>query len=157
MDLTASGPKNLQGSGAGTSGDPFIQTISDPVVRAAVGSIADASWSGVGSGSVIALLKAIYEGLAAAAHPVTPDNGTITAGGSAQTLFGGTTPPFGYLVQNTSDEDQWVSDFGTASADGSSILLGPGQMFQTPPGYKPPGAVSLFGATTGKSFVGRMW
>jgi hypothetical protein len=85
-------------------------------------------------------------------------SGTLAAGGSAQTLFGGLVPANGFLVQNNSAGVLWVSDVGTASAGGASIqLAATGGTFATPSGYKPAGAVSLFGATTGQTFAARRW
>jgi len=85
-------------------------------------------------------------------------SGTLAAGGSAQTLFGGIVPSNGFLVQNNSSAVLWMSDVGTASAGGASIQLAAnGGTFATPSGYKPAGAVSLFGATTGQAFAARRW
>jgi len=85
-------------------------------------------------------------------------SGTVATGGSAQTLFGGIVPANGFLVQNNSSAALWVSDVGAAAADGASIqVLANGGVFMTPSGYKPGGAVSLFGATTGQAFAARRW
>ena len=85
-------------------------------------------------------------------------SGALAAGGSAQTLFGGAVPANGFLVQNNSSETLWVCDGGIASAGGASIQIGAnGGLFATPSGYKPVGAVSLFGATTGQVFAARRW
>jgi hypothetical protein len=85
-------------------------------------------------------------------------SGTVAAGGSAQTLFGGAVPVNGYLVQNNSSAALWVSDVGAASSGGASIQVAAnGGVFATPSGYKPAGAVSLFGATTGQAFAARKW
>ena len=37
------------------------------------------------------------------------------------------------------------------------IVAANGGIFATPSGYKPAGAVSIFGATTGQAFAGRRW
>ncbi|MGH7093086.1 MAG: hypothetical protein ACREFB_06075 [Stellaceae bacterium] len=85
-------------------------------------------------------------------------SGAVAAGGSAQALFGGVVPVNGFLVQNNSSTTLWICDVGTASAGGASIQLAVnGGLFQTPSGYKPAGAVSLFGATTGQAFAARRW
>jgi hypothetical protein len=85
-------------------------------------------------------------------------SGTVATGGSAQTLFGGIVPPNGFLVQNNSSNPLWVSDVGVASAGGASIQLAAnGGTFATGSGYKPAGAVSLYGATTGQAFAARQW
>jgi hypothetical protein len=83
---------------------------------------------------------------------------TVATGGSAQTLFGGTVPANGFVVQNNSSALLWISDVGVASAGGASFQLAAnGGTFATPSGYKPAGAVSLYGATTGQAFAARRW
>ena len=85
-------------------------------------------------------------------------SGTVATGGAAQTLFGGIVPDNGFLVQNNSSAALWISDVGTASAGGASIQIAAnGGIFATPSGYKPAGAVSLYGATTGQAFAARRW
>jgi hypothetical protein len=85
-------------------------------------------------------------------------SGTVATGGAEQTLFGGIVPDNGFLVQNNSPAALWISDVGNASAGGASIQIAAnGGIFATPSGYKPAGAVSLFGATIGQAFAGRRW
>ena len=94
----------------------------------------------------------------AAGAAASDGSGTLATGGSAQTLFGGIVPANGFLVQNNSTAALWISDVGVASAGGASLLLvASGGVFATPSGYKPAGAVSLFGATTGQGFAARRW
>jgi hypothetical protein len=93
-----------------------------------------------------------------AAAAASDGSGTVAAGGGAQTLFGGIVPANGFLVQNNSSAALWISDVGAASAAGASIQLAAnGGMFVTPCGYKPAGAVSLYGDTTGQAFTARRW
>lgn len=85
-------------------------------------------------------------------------SGTVATGGAPQTLFGGIVPENGFLLQNNSSSALWVSDVGVASAGGASIQVAAnGGIFMTSPGYKPAGAVSLYGATTGQAFAARRW
>ena len=85
-------------------------------------------------------------------------SGAVATGGSAQALFGGIVPVNGFIVQNNSSAALWISDVGVASAGGASIQLAAnGGLFATPSGYKPAGAVSLFGTTTGQGFAARRW
>jgi hypothetical protein len=85
-------------------------------------------------------------------------SGTVATGGSAQALFGGIVPVNGFVVQNNSGAALWISDVGIASAGGASIQIAAnGGVFATPSGYKPAGAVSLYGATTGQAFAARRW
>ncbi len=93
----------------------------------------------------------------AAGMAASDGSGAIAIGGTAQTLFGGITPASGWLVCNNSTGALYVSDVGAASAGGSSIQIAAGATFVTPSGYKPPGAVSIFGATTGQVFAARRW
>ena len=94
-----------------------------------------------------------------AAGAVASDgSGTVATGGSAQSLFGGIVPVNGFVVQNNSVAALWISDVGVASAGGASIQIAAnGGVFATPSGYKPAGAVSLFGATSGQVFAARRW
>ncbi|MFZ3235144.1 MAG: hypothetical protein WA417_13505 [Stellaceae bacterium] len=84
-------------------------------------------------------------------------SGAVTAGGSAQTLFGGVTPVNGWLVANNSSATLYVSDVGAATPGGASIPIAPAALFATPSGYKPAGPVSLYGATTGQAYAARRW
>jgi hypothetical protein len=84
-------------------------------------------------------------------------SGTVSAGGTAQTLFGGVVPVDGWLVANNSSATIYVSDVGAAVSGGASIPIAPGAVFATPSGYKPAGPVSVFGATTGQAFAARRW
>ena len=93
----------------------------------------------------------------AAGSVAVDGSGTITTGGSAQALFGGITPSSGFLVCNNSSGILYVSDVGAASAGGSSIQIGVAATFNTPSGYRPGGAVSIFGALTGQAFAARRW
>jgi hypothetical protein len=94
----------------------------------------------------------------AAGSPAIDGSGTVAAGGSAQMLFGGIAPVNGFLMQNNSSSALWICDVGTASAGGASIQVAAnGGIFWTSAGYKPAGAVSLFGATTGQAFAARRW
>lgn len=93
----------------------------------------------------------------AAGQTASDGSGTVAAGGTAQTLFGGITPVNGWLVANNSVAILYVCDVGAAIAGGASIPVAPGTVFATPPGYKPAGPVSLFGMTTGQSFAARRW
>ncbi len=85
---------------------------------------------------------------------------TIVAGGTAQTLFGGVTPTNGYEICNPDPiEDLWFSDTTTAAANGTGSFRIPanGGVYNTPNAYKPAGAVSIVGATTGHKITARRW
>lgn len=82
-------------------------------------------------------------------------DGSITTGGTAQALFGGATPANGFEIANPdASEDLWVSQSTTAAPNGQgSIRIPPGAAYTTPDWYKPFGAVSVYGATTGHKFT----
>jgi len=82
---------------------------------------------------------------------------SVVAGGTAQTLFAGVAPTNGYLVANNSSAILYVSDVGVATSGGASIPIAAGAVFVTPSGYKPAGAVSLWGGATGQAFAARRW
>jgi hypothetical protein len=85
---------------------------------------------------------------------------TITAGSTAQNLFGGTAPINGFAVYNPDPtNDLWVSDNGTASANGQGCIrvASNGGGFESPPGYKPLGAISIVGAVSGQKITARRW
>jgi hypothetical protein len=84
-------------------------------------------------------------------------SGTVGAGGTAQTLFGGIVPGNGWLLANNSAAALYVCDVGTATPGGASIPIAPGALFATPSGYKPAGPVSIYGATSGQPFAARRW
>jgi hypothetical protein len=84
-------------------------------------------------------------------------SGTVATGGSAQLLFGGVAATNGWLVANNSSATLYVSDVGTATSGGASIPIAPGAVFATPSGYKPAGAVSLYGSTSGQAYAARRW
>ena len=84
-------------------------------------------------------------------------SGAVVIGGVAQTLFAGVVPVNGYLVANNSSAFLYISDVGPGNLEGTSIAVAPSSVFITPSGYKPPGAVSLYGNTTGQAFAARRW
>lgn len=82
--------------------------------------------------------------------------GTITTGGQAQPLFPEMSARRGFLLQNNSAEDLRVSVGGVASPT-SGIKIPSGAYYESPPGSRPVGAVTIFGATTGSSFDYDAW
>lgn len=85
---------------------------------------------------------------------------TVATGGTAQNLFSGATPSNGFSIYNPDPtNDLWVSDSATAAANGqgSVRVFANGGGYETPPGYKPLGAVSIVGAVTGQKITARRW
>jgi len=107
---------------------------------------------------VIAALLAPTLALAQGTY-VNNISGTITTGGSAQTISPFNPSRRGCSVQNVSSGDLWISDIGTAAASQPSIKIAAGAQYQcaSPGGLATNGALSLFGATTGQAFAGREW
>lgn len=87
----------------------------------------------------------------------TDVSGTITAGGTAQTLMSVTLQ--GYAVYNPDATDLWISDSGTAAPNGSGSVLvtANGGWYETPSGYKHTGTISIYGATTGQKFTAKKY
>jgi hypothetical protein len=91
----------------------------------------------------------------------TDISGSLTTGGTAQTLYGGVTPAHGYEIINIDPTNTlWVCDNGGTAAPnspGSFQLFYLGQSYSTPPGMIPQGHISVYGATTGQQWTGRVW
>lgn len=93
-------------------------------------------------------------------NPATDGSTTITAGGTAQNLFAGVTPANGFAVYNpNSSDDLWVSDSTTAAPNGvgSIRVAANGGGYESPNNYKPIGAISVYGPTTGDAVTARRW
>lgn len=87
-------------------------------------------------------------------------SGTITAGGTAQTLFSSRIMENGFAIYNPDPtNDLWVSDTTTAAANATGCIrvAANGGGYETPTTYGPAGAVSIVGAVTGQKFTARGW
>jgi hypothetical protein len=84
-------------------------------------------------------------------------SGTITTGGTAQTLMAANGLRAGYSVQNLSSGDLWISDVGTAAASQPSMKIVAGALYESPMTGVPRGAISIYGATTAQAFAAREW
>ncbi|HEY5106588.1 MAG TPA: hypothetical protein VII73_07430 [Caulobacteraceae bacterium] len=92
--------------------------------------------------------------------PASAGDATITTGGAAQNLFAGATPTNGFAIYNPDiSNDLWVSDSATAAANGQGSIrvVANGGGYETPPGYKAFGAVSIIGGVTGQKITARKW
>lgn len=92
--------------------------------------------------------------------PAVAGDATITAGGTAQTLFGGARPIHGWSVGNpNASDDLWCSDSATAAVNGlgSYRIAANGGLYETPDLYQPTGTVSCVGPTTGDKVTARRW
>lgn len=90
---------------------------------------------------------------------VVDGSGTITLGGTAQNLFGGTIPAAGFEIYNPSASySLWISKSGTAAPNAAgSIELQPGALYTTPKGYTPNHAINIYGSQTSQPFTAERW
>lgn len=61
----------------------------------------------------------------------------------------------GFAVQNQSGGNLWLSGSGTATADQNSLLLAPGDYFESAPHHTGTGALSIIGTAAGQPFYAR--
>lgn len=88
----------------------------------------------------------------------TDRSGSIASGGTAQTIMAANAGRFGFWILNSSSANLYLNDIGgAAQAGGSSLTLVPGQLYELPTNARATAAVSLYGATTGQTFVAREW
>ena len=84
--------------------------------------------------------------------PMIDKSGSIAAGGTAQDVYATEEAPKHYLLfQNTSDEDMRIA-FGAGATDTSGFVVAAGLAWESPDGWLPTGRLSVYGATTGKTF-----
>jgi len=87
----------------------------------------------------------------------TDKSGTVTAGGSAQTIMAANANRRGFSIQNNSNADLWFSGLATAVATQPSMRLASGALYESPYSGVVTTAISLIGATTGQAFTAREW
>lgn len=84
---------------------------------------------------------------------VNNKGGTVSLGGTAQTLMAANPNRVGCSLQPQSG-DLWFTTIaaGSAAAVQPSFFLPAPSLYTCPPGFR--GAISIFGATTGQTFAG---
>lgn len=84
---------------------------------------------------------------------------TITAGGTAQNLFGGNVPKNGYCIINTGTGDLYVSEGGTPTIGGAFPKVSPGGIAssQVTESFSNAQVFKIIGATTGQTFIEKYW
>ena len=88
----------------------------------------------------------------------TNKSGTITLGGTSQTLAAANAARQGWWVQNHSVGDLWVNDLGAAAIIGQpSIKIPAGALYEPPYGGHGGAALAIIGATTAQAFTAREW
>lgn len=86
---------------------------------------------------------------------LTDRSGTITSGGTAQTLAAANTARKYLFVENVSIGDLWINFTTTAVANQPSILIKANGSFVMEGTYISTEAVSIIGATTGQAFTAK--
>jgi hypothetical protein len=82
--------------------------------------------------------------------PATTDrSGSITTGGTAQTVAAANANRIGLTFQNTSDTEMRVTENGTTATAATGYLVAAGQFIRVNSNK----AISVFCATTGKTFA----
>lgn len=82
-------------------------------------------------------------------------SGTITTGGTAQTLAAARSTRRGWWLRNNSTASLYVSDITTAIIGAASLEIKVGELYESAYGGCSSGALSIIGATTGQSFTAR--
>lgn len=159
---------------------PFVWYETNPVVTGAVtiadgadvalGATGDAAITNPASaGTLIAFTKGIVTLLASIVASIasaftirgnqvtyTDRSGTVTLGGTAQTLAASNASRRGFTIQNNSTANLTVNSLGTATTT-AGIIIAPGQLYEWPETGIPTTAISILGATTGQRFDAREW
>ena len=108
---------------------------------------------------VVGLVVALWAH-GAVAQPVTPADrsGTITTGGTSQTLMEANPARHGCVIQNLSVSDLWFSDLGVAAAATQPAMrILPGAFYACSDNHPSALKYTIFGATTGQAFHAREW
>jgi hypothetical protein len=89
---------------------------------------------------------------------LTDRSGTITLGGTAQTLMIANASRKGWLVQNNSAGTLWINEIGgTAVQAQPSISITAGSLYTSPTPGASNAAISIVGATTSQAYTAREW
>jgi hypothetical protein len=89
---------------------------------------------------------------------LTDRSGTITLGGTAQTLMAANPARRGWLVQNNSAGTLWINEIGgTAVQLQPSLSITAGSLYTSPTPGASNAAISIIGATTSQAFTAREW
>ena len=106
-------------------------------------------------GAVLNLTTLTGDAITVEASPVLPVpytdvSGTITTGGTAQSLASANASRKGFSIQNISTGDLWVRAGGVAAV-GVGVKVPAGALYEF--SYPPSQAISIFGAVTGQAFT----
>ena len=84
-------------------------------------------------------------------------SGTITTGGTAQTISEAKEVRNGFWIQNLSTSPLYFRVGGTAVQGQPCVKLNPGVLYENPVGVCPTGLISIIGPLTGAEFSAREW
>lgn len=87
----------------------------------------------------------------------TDKSGSITTGGTAQTLMASNSSRKGWEIQNTSTGDLWFNEIGSTAVQASpsfKLEAGGSAIYESAVTTT---AISIIGATTGQTFTAREW
>jgi hypothetical protein len=93
--------------------------------------------------------------------PILADNtpvdgsGTITSGGTSQTVFAANGSRRFFIFQNISDETQYINFGAAATTDSNSIKIIAGSSWEAPSNWCPQTSITVIGATTNKKFIAK--
>lgn len=100
-----------------------------------------------------ALSQAI--GLSVKQSPLADGSGSITTGGTAQTVFAANTNRRYLYIQNNSTAALWINFTTTATTSQPSIQIAAGADFVMDGSFVSTELVSIVGATTGQTFTAK--
>jgi len=101
--------------------------------------------------------SAVTQPVAFVAATLVDRSGTVTTGGSQQTLMAANSSRRGAWVQNNSSGDLWINPLASAVLASPSLRIPPGMLYEFPPTGVPLTAVSIIGATSSQAFSAREW
>jgi hypothetical protein len=151
--------------GLGTKTMAGSQAVTLATDDTQIGAKTTASAIGAGGSGIIGWLSDAATSLASlltrTRAPAVPVNrsGTITTGGTAQSLIAANATGIRFSLKNLhATSSLWFDETGTAAvASQPSYELKPGAAYESPLGQIVTGGVSIIGPTTGQSFYAREW
>ncbi|MFD6316906.1 hypothetical protein [Methylorubrum thiocyanatum] len=159
--------------GAATAAAQETGNTSLGTLSTRTGSAADPATPDITAGGASFTLTSLFKGMVAhllairtaitgllkvdgAVASVAADrSGTITVGGTAQTLMEANAARRGYWVLNLSAGDLWISGLGNAAASQPSLKIPAGALYESPAHHTSSAKLTIFGASTGQAFSAR--
>lgn len=111
--------------------------------------------AGTERGLIVRSIPSGTQPTSAATGTLTDRSGSITTGGTAQTLAAANSSRKYLLIQNVSTGDLWFNFTTTAVTDQPSFKLLPGQSFVMEDSFISTELISIIGATTGQKFAAK--